>query len=85
MDKFEKKTLNREIPMKSVRFNKYIHKNEPWITKDILESMKTRDNIHMKFMKSTGKAKYLLDAQNKTKCRNLLAKKIKKKHSTGEI
>lgn len=38
--------LDNVIPMKTVRFNKYKHKKEPWITTSILKSIKHRDKLH---------------------------------------
>jgi hypothetical protein len=45
--------LNKHIPLKTARFNKYIHKKEPWITKGILVSMKTKDKLHKMYKQQT--------------------------------
>ena len=39
-------TLDEVIPVKTVRFNKYKHKKESWITKGILNSLKESDRLH---------------------------------------
>jgi len=39
------------IPLITRKFNKYQHKTEPWITKALLQSMKTRDKMHCRMMK----------------------------------
>ena len=40
------------LPMKKVRFNRYKHKKSPWITYGILNSLKSRDNKHLKWKSS---------------------------------
>ena len=44
--------LDKFIPEKTVRFNKYKHRKEPWVTKEILSSIKERDQLHKKIIKS---------------------------------
>ena len=50
------KTFNQHvdefIPEKTVRFNKYKHKKEPWVTKEILSTIKHRDQLHKKLHNS---------------------------------
>ena len=41
-------TLDETIPVKTVKFNKYKHKLNPWTTPEILKSMKERDKLHHK-------------------------------------
>ena len=68
--------LDEVIPIKTVRFNKYHHKIEPWMTKEILDSIRIRDKLNENMLKSTpmnyesAKTKY-------TKHRNALNKVIK--------
>ena len=50
IDKYTK-SLDNTIPMKTVRFNKYKHKIEPWVTAGILQSIKHRDKLHRKLIK----------------------------------
>ena len=40
------------FPVKEVKFNKYKHKVSPWITFGILNSMKFRDRLYMKWEKN---------------------------------
>ena len=42
------KTLDEIIPVKTVKFNKYKHKKNPWTTPEILKLMKERDNFSQK-------------------------------------
>ena len=44
--------LNSIVPLKTVRFNKYKHKVQPWMTKEILQSIKHRDKLHSKMKKT---------------------------------
>ena len=43
--------LNQAIPLKTCQFNKYKHKSQPWITKGLLISLKTKDKLHSKIHK----------------------------------
>jgi hypothetical protein len=47
IDKYTE-ALERKIPMKMIRCNRYNIKKHSWITKGILISMKTRDKLHKK-------------------------------------
>ena len=40
------------FPVKEVKFNKYKHKISPWISFDILKSMRFRDKLYVKWKKS---------------------------------
>ena len=72
------KTLDEVIPIKTVKFNKYKHKLNPWTTPDILKSMKERDKLHHKSLHL--KSQKLIDAAKEKyiSCRNALNKSIKK-------
>ena len=43
---------NKHLPQRKVKFNKYKHKINPWMTSDILDSMKYRDKLYQR-LKST--------------------------------
>ena len=43
---------NKHLPSKVVRFNKYKHKKNPWMTSGILKSIKGRDKLYLQ-LKST--------------------------------
>ena len=47
-----KSAHDKYFPLKEVRFNKYKHKIAPWITYGILNSMKFRDKLYVKWKKS---------------------------------
>ena len=42
------KRIDDCMPVKTVRFNKYKHKKEPWVTKEILSNIKQRDQLYKK-------------------------------------
>ena len=44
--------MNKHLPVKKVKFNKYKHKDSPWITQGILNSIRFRDTLY-KNLKST--------------------------------
>ena len=44
--------------MKTVKFNKYKHKGKPWVTKGILTSLKTKERLYIKMIKSSGTDNY---------------------------
>ena len=44
-------TLDKCIPCKKVRYNKYKHKNSQWITSGILKSIRFRDRLYQKVKK----------------------------------
>ena len=37
--------INKHFPTKTVKFNKHKHKNNSWITKGIINSIKYKDNL----------------------------------------
>jgi hypothetical protein len=45
--------LDKHMPPKTVRFNKFKHKKENWITKGLLKSMKTKDKLYHKLKPET--------------------------------
>ena len=46
--------INKHLPMKTIKFNKNKHKGNPWITRGILNSLKTKEKLYIKMMKSAG-------------------------------
>ena len=38
--------MDRYMPMKKIRLNKYKHKKTEWITNGILKSIKFKDNLY---------------------------------------
>ena len=40
------------LPLKTMKFNKHKHKKEKWITRGIVNSIKFRDKLHLKFRKT---------------------------------
>ena len=46
-------TYDRNFPEKRVKFNKYKHRKNPWITNGILSSIKFRDKLYKKMTKAS--------------------------------
>ena len=69
--------LDKFIPLKTVRFNKYKHNINPWASKGILNSIKHRDKLHKKIKKAKNERKRLELEESYNKYRNFLQKIIK--------
>ena len=77
--------LDKYIPEKTVRFNKYKHRKEPWVTKEILSSIKERDQIHKKITKSKSKTlRENLETQY-SECQSSIRKLVKSAKRKFEI
>ena len=53
-DKLESIIINAEkkcFPIREVKFNKYRHKISPWMTNEILDELKFRDKLYVKWKK----------------------------------
>lgn len=46
LDSILQTSLNKHLPVKTARFNKYCHKRENWITTGIMRSIKFRDKLY---------------------------------------
>ena len=70
--------LDKHFPVKTVRFNKHKHKNNVWITKGIIRSIKFKDKLY-KLTKttSTNNPSYLVHKQNLKVYKNILKSVIK--------
>ena len=55
------------FPIKEVKFNKYKHKVSPWITFGILNSMKFRDKLYIKWKKSIPTSQNYINLENSYK------------------
>ena len=44
--------VNTHLPYKTVRFNKFKHKLEPWITNGLLKSARTKENYYIAMIKA---------------------------------
>ena len=71
--------MDRNLPVKRVRFNKYKHKDSPWITQGIINSIRFRDNLYKK-LKSTPSENPLYETldQNLHVYNTMLRKNIRK-------
>ena len=45
------KLMDKSMPKEKLKFNKYKHKNSPWITKGIMKSIKYKDKLVNKLNK----------------------------------
>ena len=52
LDKILKELKEKHFPLKTIRFNKYKHKKNKWITKGILNSIRFRDKLYVKLRKT---------------------------------
>ena len=58
---FQKKfsaLVDEHLPIKVVKFSKFKHKGQPWITNGILKSLKTKEKLYIKMIKSKGSDGY---------------------------
>ena len=46
--------VDYHLPLKTVKFNKYRHKANTWMTKGILKSLKSKEKLYIKMLKSKG-------------------------------
>ena len=70
--------MDEHMPLKTVKLNKYKHKGSPWITQDIINSIKYRDKLYKK-VKSTSQnsPKYGGHKRNLATCNSILSKSIR--------
>ena len=72
------KVKSKHLPTKTVKFNKYKHKKSPWITTDILNSIKYRDKLYSKLRKCNPDSQdYDIKKQSLTNYNKYLNKLIK--------
>jgi len=50
--------VNTHLPIKTAKFNSLKHKREPWMTKGILTSLKTKEKLYIQMVKCKGNANY---------------------------
>ena len=70
-------TLDRVIPLKTVRFNKHKHSLNPWASKEILLSIKYRDKLHSNMKKAKNSSQRSKLEKSYNDYRVFLHKKIK--------
>ena len=70
--------INKHLPTKLVKFNRYLHKKSPWITKGILHSMQYRDKLYYKLKTSNpNTAQYQIFKTNYDNYSKIINKLIK--------
>jgi hypothetical protein len=74
--------LENQIPYKTFKFNKYKLKKHTWITRGILNSMKTRDKLHKKVLKQSDRlhAQHLINYRKYRNILNLVIRRAKMMH-----
>ena len=81
LEKITVHNINKHFPRRQVKFNKYKHKKNTWITKGILHSIKFRDNLYRELKKACPNSdiystiKVNLRTYNKILKRNILLAK----------
>jgi hypothetical protein len=69
--------MDLAMPVKSVRFNKYKHKSQPWITRGLLKSLSTKDKLYKVFQNCNHPNVKILREQEYKQFRNLYNKLIR--------
>ena len=69
--------LDKHIPIKTTKFNKYKHKFEPWITKGILQSIKQRDILYNKLYKAKNTHRHQILETQYTEHKRILNKLLR--------
>ena len=81
--------MDKCMPTKTVKFNRYLHKKSPWITAGILQSMRYRDKLYYKLKTSEQNSEQYrtikTNYDNYSKIINKLIKSSKKKYYDHEF
>ena len=72
-----KECMDKSIPLKHYPFNKYKHRANPWVTKGILTSLRTKDKLHSEFLKCTNPTLKSINESKYKKYRNAYNKVIR--------
>ena len=70
--------VDKCMPLKTCKFNKFKHKVEPWITKGLLKSLRTKNKLYTKYIKCLSPTEKLVKENNFKIYRNIYNKLIKK-------
>ena len=60
-----REAMEKNLPIKEVKFNKYRHKITPWITNGILKAIKVRDKMYKKLKKTNPETQNYSDLETK--------------------
>ena len=74
---FLNETLNKHMPIKSVKYNKYKHKKSEWMTDGILISIKYRDRLYKKMKMASTEREHEHVSINFKTYNNILKKTIR--------
>ena len=69
--------IEKHMPLKTVKYNKYKHKKSGWITEGILISIKYRDKLYRKVKSSSSSPQHDQLSQNLKTYNNILKKTIR--------
>ena len=64
MELIIKESREKCLPQTEVKFNKYKHKISPWITFAIINSIKKRDQLYVKWKKANPNSQKYSDLEN---------------------
>jgi len=73
------KTNYDEIPNKTIKINKYNTKQSPWITQGLLNSIRKRDNLYKKLLKTKKESPSYSRKRDTLNAHNAILKKILRK------
>ena len=81
--------INTYMPLKRVKYNKYKHRKNKWITHGIIKSISSRDKLYKKLLQTAhNTAEYDINKINLRTYNNILKKNIyeaKKLHIANEF
>ena len=69
--------IDIHIPLKSVKFNKFKHKANKWMTKGLLKSLKSKEALYIKMLKSRNTPSFIEKETNYKKYKSIYQKCIK--------
>ena len=72
-------TYNKTFPLKQIKINKYNTKNSPWITQGLLTSIRKRDILYRKLLKTKGSSPSYDAKEKDLKTHNIILKKLLRK------
>ena len=76
LEKLISKSMDHNLPTKVVKFNKYKHGKNKWITRGLLNSMKFRDKLYKKYITSAPNTQIHTTLKINLKTYNKILKKI---------
>ena len=72
-------TLKNNTTVKQIKFNKFKHKNNPWMSEGLLKSIRFRDKMHLKLKSSRQTAEQDANLKTNIKTYNKIIKRLIRK------